>query len=115
MFDILEDLVEIGVDAVNSQLFCMAIEEIGRRFKGRITFWGEIDQQQILPFASVAETRRAVRRVAGALYDGRGGVIAQCWMGLDSRDDNVRAVFDEWNQIGLQAASARRPEASSEN
>lgn len=43
---IYEDLVEMGVDALNSQLFCMDIEELGRRFKGRITFWGEIDRQQ---------------------------------------------------------------------
>ena len=39
IFDIYEDLIEIGVDAINSQLFCMDIEEIGRRFAGRITFW----------------------------------------------------------------------------
>lgn len=45
IFDIYEDLIEVGVDAINSQLFCMDIEEIGRRFKGRITFWGEIDRQ----------------------------------------------------------------------
>lgn len=36
---LLADLVEIGVDVLNAQLFCMDIEEIGRRFKGRITFW----------------------------------------------------------------------------
>ncbi len=106
VFDILEDLVEIGVDAVNSQLFCMNIEEIGRRFKGRIVFWGEIDQQRILPFATVAETRQAVRRVARALYDGGGGVIAQCWLGLDARDENVCAVFDEWDRVSGEAASA---------
>jgi hypothetical protein len=105
VFDILEDLIEIGVDAINSQLFCMDIEAIGRQFKGRITFWGEIDQQQILPFASTAETRRAVRRVADALYDGHGGIIAQCWLGLDSKDDNVLAVFDEWNRISGDAAA----------
>ncbi|MBM3290710.1 MAG: methyltransferase, partial [Candidatus Hydrogenedentes bacterium] len=38
---ILEDLVEIGVDALNAQLFCMDIESIARRCKGKITFWGE--------------------------------------------------------------------------
>jgi hypothetical protein len=29
--------------------FCMDLPEIGRRFKGRITFWGEIDRQRVLP------------------------------------------------------------------
>ena len=106
VFDIYEDLIEIGVDAINSQLFCMDIEEIGRRFKGHITFWGEIDQQHILPFASVDETRRAVRRVARAFYDGRGGVIAQCWFGPSARPENVRAVFDEWNRISEEVAGS---------
>lgn len=27
------DLIEIGLDAINSQLFCMDIEEIGKKFK----------------------------------------------------------------------------------
>jgi hypothetical protein len=27
----------------------MDLPEIGRRFKGRITFWGEIDRQRVLP------------------------------------------------------------------
>ncbi len=104
IFDIYEDLIEIGVDAVNSQLFCMDIEEIGRRYKGRITFWGEIDRQHILPSGSEREVRGAVRRVARALYDGRGGVIAQCEFGAGARPDNVRAVYEEWDRIGAEAA-----------
>ena len=58
------DLIEIGVDAVNSQLFCMDIEELDREFGGRITFWGEIDRQHVLPFGSEEEVRAAVRRVS---------------------------------------------------
>jgi len=100
IFDIYEDLIEIGVDAINSQLFCMDIEEIGRRFKGRICFWGEIDRQHILPRGSTNDVRAAVRRVARALYDGSGGVIAQCEFGPGARPENVRTVFDAWNCIG---------------
>ena len=37
---IIPDLIEVGVDALNSQLFCQDIEEIGREFKGQITFLG---------------------------------------------------------------------------
>jgi hypothetical protein len=98
ILDIYEDLIEIGFDAVNSQLFCMDIEEIGRRFKGRLTFWGEIDRQHILPSPDVGQTREAVRRVAGALYDGNGGVIAQCEFGAGARPQNVRAMYEEWER-----------------
>jgi len=96
IFDLYEELIEVGVDAINSQLFCMDIEEIGRRFKGRITFWGEVDRQQILPFGTPDDCREAVRRVRRALDDGSGGLIAECEWGVRTPVDNVRAVFDEW-------------------
>jgi len=94
--DIIPDLVEIGVHALNSQLFCMDIEALGRRFKGRITFWGEIDRQRVLPFGTPADVRAAVRRVRRALADGGGGVIPQCEWGLRDPVENGAAVFDEW-------------------
>jgi hypothetical protein len=104
IFDIYPDLIEIGVDAVNSQLFCMDIEEIGRRFKGRITFWGEIDRQHILPHGTVAQARAAVRRVAAALYDPAGGVIAQFELGAAASAENAGAIFEEWEKVGRGGA-----------
>ena len=89
------DLIEIGVDALNSQLFCMDIEALAQ-YRGRITFWGEIDRQHLLPFGSTEEVKEGVRRVRRALDDGAGGVIAQCEWGLDVPEDNVRAVFEAW-------------------
>ena len=95
---IYEDLIEIGVDAVNSQLFCMDIEDLGRRFRGRITFWGEIDRQWVLPFGTVEGVYRAVGRVRRALDDGRGGVIAQCEWGVHTPPANIRAVYEAWRK-----------------
>ena len=92
------DLIEIGVDAINSQLFCMDIEDLGRRYRGKVTFWGELDRQRILPLGTPEEVRAAVRRVRAALDDGRGGVIAQCEWGLKDPKENVLAMFDEWEQ-----------------
>ena len=97
IFDIYEDLIEIGVDAVNSQLFCMDIEAIGRRFAGRITFWGEISRQDTLPFGAPADVRRAVARVRRALDGGRGGVIAQCEWGAHNPRANIEAVYEAWD------------------
>lgn len=99
IFEIYQDLIEIGVDAVNSQLFCMDLEEIGHRFKGQITFWGEISRQHVLPAEDVRVARDAVRRVVDALYDPSGGVIAQCEFGPGARKENVMAVFEEWEKL----------------
>jgi uroporphyrinogen decarboxylase len=107
IFAIYEDLIEIGVDAINSQLFCMDIDEIARRFKGRITFWGEICRQHLLPYATSEEIHRAVRRVADALYDYHGGVIAQCEFSIGSRPENVREVFAAWEQVALHRDSGK--------
>ncbi|OGD27218.1 MAG: hypothetical protein A2Y56_15570 [Candidatus Aminicenantes bacterium RBG_13_63_10] len=97
ILDILEDLVEVGVDALNSQLFCMDIEELGRRFAGRLTFWGEMDRQGLLPSGSVEEVREAVRSVRRAVWR-EGGAIAQCEFGPGARPENVEAVFEAWNE-----------------
>ncbi len=97
IFEIYEDLIELGMDAINSQLFCMDVEEIGRRFKGKVTFWGEIDRQHVLPFGTVEQVRAAVGRVRRALEDPAGGVIAQCEWGVNNPRENVEAVFEAWD------------------
>jgi uroporphyrinogen decarboxylase len=93
------DLVEIGVDAVNSQLFCMDIEEIGRRCKGRITFWGEMDRQNLLPYGTEAEVRAAVGRVVENLWSPVGGVIAQFELSAGSNLRNAQTVFQTWQEL----------------
>lgn len=94
------DLVGIGVDAINSQLFCMDLEGLAERFGDRICFWGEIDRQHVLPHGSEDEVRAAVDRVAAATIGRRGrtGVIAQCEWGNDDPFANIAAVFDQWNR-----------------
>lgn len=96
--DILPDLAEIGVDAVNAQLFVMDIEALGEQLRGRITFWGEIDRQYLLSFGSTEEISQAVRRVKDALY-ANGGVIAQCEFGAGAKPENVYQVFKSWQEI----------------
>jgi len=94
------DLVEIGIDAVNSQLFCMDLERLSAEQGSRIAFWGEIDRQSTLPFGSVDDVRAAVDRVAAATIGrwGRTGVIAQCEWGVNDPMENIEAVFDQWNR-----------------
>lgn len=92
------DLIEVGMDAINSQLFRMDIEDLARKYRGKVTFWGEIDRQHVLPFGSPDDVRRAVKRVHDALGGERGGVIAQCEWGKDNPRENVEAVFEAWEE-----------------
>jgi uroporphyrinogen decarboxylase len=95
---IIADLIDCGVDALNSQLFCMDIEELARRYGGHITFWGEIDRQRILPFGTGDEVRQAVRRVRRAFDTGEGGLIAQFEWGNDVPAEAVRIAFEAWEE-----------------
>jgi uroporphyrinogen decarboxylase len=93
------DLIELGIDAINSQLFCMDIEELGRKYKGQITFWGEMDRQFVLPFGSKDDVDSAVTRVKNALWEPEGGIIAQCEFGLADPAENIETVFETWEAI----------------
>lgn len=93
---IIPDLIEIGVDALNAQLFCMDIEQLGDQFRGEITFWGEIDRQSILPFGTPQDVESAVQRVRSALETKEGGVIAWCEWGNDVSGENIEAFFKAW-------------------
>lgn len=95
--EIYPDLVEIGVDALNSQLACMDLQELARIAKGRMTFWGEIDRQHVLCADDPDVGKREVRRIATALHDLTGGIIAQLEFGAGARPATVAAVFEEWN------------------
>lgn len=98
ILDIIPDLIEIGIDALNSQIFCMGIKELGKRFRGKITFWGEIDRQYLLSRGSREEIEKAVYEVWKELH-ADGGVIAQCEFGLEAKPENVYAVFETWDSL----------------
>lgn len=93
---ILPDLIEIGVDALNCQVFCMEPEKL-KAFAGQITFWGEIDRQHLLPQGSLEEIRNAVERLREAFWK-NGGAIAQCEFGPGAKPENVEEVFRTWER-----------------
>ena len=98
--EIYGDLIEIGVDAYNSQLFCMDIEGLAEKYKGKITFWGELDRQNILPFGTEEEVRDSVRRIKKAmLTPKRTGFIAELSWETVTPLSNVIAAYDEFDKI----------------
>lgn len=94
---IMPHLVELGMDAVNAQIFCIGLEQL-EPFAGKITFWGEIDRQGLLPNATIDDIDTAVRSVHRSLWR-NGGCIAQCEFGAGARPENVRQVFATWDDV----------------
>jgi len=92
----MDDLVEIGIHALNSQIFCMGVEEVGRRFRGRITFWGELHRQHLLRAGGREDVFSAVAAMKEHLYS-NGGLIGQFEFGLGANPRNVLAAAEAFS------------------
>ena len=97
ILEIMPHLVELGLDTINAQIFCMGIQNL-IPYKGQITFWGEIDRQHLLPFGSIHDIDNAVRNVKESLWH-NGGCVAFCEFGAGARPENVYQVYQSWNEI----------------
>jgi len=95
--DIIPDLIDMGLDAFNTQIFCMGVDKL-KPFKGKITFWGEICRQHLLPYGTVEDIENAVTEVFENLWD-NGGCVAQCEFGAGAKPENVEAVFRTWDKL----------------
>ena len=95
--DIYPRMIELGLDAFNTQIFCIGLEQL-EKYKGKITFWGEIDRQHLLPDGSTEDIENAVKAVYERLWSD-GGCIAQCEFGPGAKPDNVYTVFRTWDEV----------------
>ena len=94
---IIPKLIDLGLDALNTQIFCIGVDKLAQ-FKGKITFWGEIDRQNLLPRGSLTDIDNAVQSVYDTLWQD-GGCIAQCEFGAGANPDNVYRVFEKWSTL----------------
>ncbi len=97
ILDLYDDLIEMGVDAVNSQLELMGIEQVAERAAGRITFWGEISRQHTLPDGTPDDVRAVAQQIKRHLFVNGGGLIGEGEAGLDTPIENVEALLTAWD------------------
>ena len=98
--DLVEDYVEIGVDALNPmqvRAAGMSPESLVARFGGRMAFWGGIDTQSILPRGRPEEVRQAVREMLAVMGGQAGGYVLGAVHNIqdDVPPENVWAMLDE--------------------
>lgn len=93
------DLADIGVDAVNPVQVTakdMEPERLKADHGDRISFWGGINTQEVLPFGSPDEVRDAVRHTADCLSRNGGYVLNSVHnIQNDVPVENIVAMFDE--------------------
>ena len=76
--DIVEDLIEIGVDVLNPiQYGCPGMEarDLKRRYGSRLAFMGGVDTQDLLPNGTAGEVTGETRRLIETLSADGGGYI----------------------------------------
>ena len=79
--DILDDLIEIGLDVIQmDQQENMGLELLGRRFGGRITFYNPVDIQNTMVRGTAGEIQAYARRMVSLLGRPTGGFITK-WYG----------------------------------
>lgn len=105
IFDLLDDLVEIGVDILNplqTTAGKMAnLAELKRRYGKNLVFCGGIDTQRLLPFGSPQEVRQEVRRVIEHLAPGGGYFLAAVHTILDDTPPkNILAMVEAALEFG---------------
>lgn len=95
--DIMDDLVEIGVEILNPvQVSAAGMEPsaLKRKWGNRLSFWGAIDTQHVLPYGSVADVEAEVERRIEQLGRGGGYVLGAVHnIQPDVPMENVLAMF----------------------
>ena len=121
--EIIPDLIEIGIDAINPvQVSATGMESKGlkRDFGDEITFWGGlVDTQGVFTDGSPAQVRDEVRRRVDD-FGPDGGFVAATVHNIQANvpPENIIAMWEALQEYGVFSennAPGRRPEAYWEN
>jgi len=101
--DILDDLIEIGLDVIQmDQQENMGLDLLGRRFGGRITFWCPVDIQLTMVRGSLDDIRAYCRKLVHTLGRPSGGFIASWYAdpaGAGHKKEAIEAMCLEFLKL----------------
>jgi uroporphyrinogen decarboxylase len=97
---LIPDLIEIGLDVLNPiqcNAACMDPLELKQEFGSDLAFMGGVDTQDVLPFGTVDEVRKATARlIEGMTSDGGGYILAASHtVPPETPDENIFAMYAE--------------------
>jgi uroporphyrinogen decarboxylase len=102
--DLLDDLIEIGIDAVNPvQVAATGMDsaDLAAKFNGRVTFWGAIDTQFVMNHGTPEDVRAEVKRRFSDLAPGGGYVLSAVHnLQPDVPLENILAMYNAANEYG---------------
>jgi uroporphyrinogen decarboxylase len=99
--EIIPDLMEVGVDVLNPiQSRAMDVDELARRFGGKLCFWGGLDVQATVPRGSAEDIDREVQHLVEVFGSYNGGYIGGTSHTIlpDAPLANIRSVFEAFER-----------------
>jgi uroporphyrinogen-III decarboxylase len=93
VLDIINDLVECGVDMLNAQSGGNGTENLARICKGRVPLDFDVDRQ-LLPVATPSQIESHIRECVEAFYMPAGGLAMVAGINQDVPLENMAALFD---------------------
>lgn len=110
LYPLMEDIISLGVDAVNPVQVSardMGTNRLKKEFGDRITFWGAVDTQNVLPSGTVQDVREEVQRRISDLAPGGGYVLASVHnIQADVPPENICAMIDAARKYGAYEAAS---------
>jgi uroporphyrinogen decarboxylase len=93
---IIDDLIEVGVDVLNPvQPLAMDPARLKKRFGNRLSFWGGVDDQKVIPFGTPSDVKREVRLRLEQLAPGGGYILCSSHnVQANTPADNVAAFYE---------------------
>lgn len=103
--EIFGDLIEIGVQVINTQVPVVGHDWLAKNVRGRVAIRTDIDRQRAMPFGSPAEVKEEVHRTFEACGTSHGGLIACGEVGPDAPLANIRAMYEAFREFGAYSCS----------
>ena len=107
----LPDLIEIGVDIINPVQVAardMDSKELKAEFGRKLTFWGGIDTQEVLPFGTPDEVEDEVRKRIGDLGPGGGFVLTAVHnIQAGVKPENILRMYEAARKYGTYPIISR--------
>jgi len=95
--DIIPDLIDTGVDALNVQVKLLGVDRLSREFGGKICILADIDRQYLLPFGTPEEIAEHVREIVQKFSEFNGGLISWGEIGPDVPLSNARSMLETFS------------------
>lgn len=99
-WEIIGDLIEVGVNNLNPQTHIMGNKRFGREFGGKVCITTDLDRQYLLPWGTRQEIWDEVQEMMESFGRFRGGIILRGEINADVPLENIRHMYEAFYELG---------------